>query len=405
MPEDVTPSQLRSAAEYLDSIRAGDDAATLRHHAQNEEPMDGGIWQQLQERYLNGPSAAIQIDNQDNVAEGAPEGEAPEGEAPEGEAPEGKAPEGDMTIPTTQSKRKRSSRWTCSAVVEEQCRRLRSRITAVDSRTARSEIFVDSWIVTPPPPDFRALGGEPNARWWYEQPIGVWAPEIVAPAYVSAPFCLTCERNDYVRVTGRWFDNSRGPMRVYGPFGCWWLDTMRYPCDRCHCSFRPTDPKSLSLLPPAVRGCFKVHMGSRFAADAALARVIEDTWSPMGTSPVLSMLQHWHMEAYYASCAEYWMTQHLARTGSSVTGAPAKDRAPTQNTGHVEKILVRGEAARQINKRHLDDTGGPSKRRKITIKTPVARLNSFGRSKVDLLKKINVLTVEPARSSCRSWCT
>ena len=60
-----------------------------------------------------------------------------------------------------------------------------------------------------------------------------------------------------------------------------------------------TNPGSVEQLPLPVRTAFDVWQGKKYSAEAPPAKMIEDTWSPMGTAQTVRVLEHFYAEKLF----------------------------------------------------------------------------------------------------------
>lgn len=187
-----------------------------------------------------------------------------------------------------------------------------------------------------------------------------------------------------------------GLHRVFGVFGSWWLDTCKFTCRRCGARFHATSADSVAQLPLHARLTFDVFMGKKYACDAALAKLIEDTWEPMGTSPTQLLLHHFYSENHYAAELKYYAVTVQRRAderadddASTPAGAAptAQSLALTGLDGAAAKAV---RIANELVRRRRDDDA----RRQRPQRTELKKLKSFGGEKVKDFARINVRCVE-----------
>ena len=172
-----------------------------------------------------------------------------------------------------------------------------------------SQIFRDGWKLEPPDPGWRTATSQasPTPQTFYHKKIGIWLPHVFFED-VPAPPCPTkdCMGKDCLVDVNSGREWPTGLHRVFGVFGSWWLDTCKFTCRRCGARFHATSADSVAQLPLHARLTFDVFMGKKYACDAALAKLIEDTWEPMGTSPTQLLLHHFYSENHYAAELKYY---------------------------------------------------------------------------------------------------
>ena len=156
----------------------------------------------------------------------------------------------------TPSARRPRRGWSVGPVNEAQVRKLRKQF----DRGGYGVPGFDgsSWMWRPPEPAFRTKR-QPPSEWYYLRPWGVWCPDILCPDDASAiPVCPNCETNLHVECQrAKW---AESPTRVLGQHYWWMLDTKRYPCRKCRCTFRATNPQSMKFAPADLKAIFGVSI-------------------------------------------------------------------------------------------------------------------------------------------------
>jgi hypothetical protein len=115
-------------------------------------------------------------------------------------------------------------------------------------------------------PCFSTSDRKVDVAQWYIKPMAVFLPDKIMPGFV--PYCPRCKRFDQVDVSkSRWVDC---PRVLYGFTSHRWLDTKRYPCKRCKCSFNGYNPDSIKLAGSRLVGVFPFHLTAKTAIDEDL---------------------------------------------------------------------------------------------------------------------------------------
>ena len=251
-----------------------------------------------------------------------------------------------------------------------------------------SQIFRDGWKLEPPDPGWRTATSQasPTPQTFYHKKIGIWLPHVFFED-VPAPPCPTkdCMGKDCLVDVNSGREWPTGLHRVFGVFGSWWLDTCKFTCRRCGARFHATSADSVAQLPLHARLTFDVFMGKKYACDAALAKLIEDTWEPMGTSPTQLLLHHFYSENHYAAELKYYAVTVQRRAderadddASTPAGAAptAQSLALTGLDGAAAKAV---RIANELVRRRRDDDA----RRQRPQRTELKKLKSFGGEKVN----------------------
>ena len=262
-----------------------------------------------------------------------------------------------------------------------------------------SQIFRDGWKLEPPDPGWRTATSQasPTPQTFYHKKIGIWLPHVFFED-VPAPPCPTkgCMGKDCLVDVNSGLEWPTGLHRVFGVYDSWWLDTCKFTCRRCGARFHATNADSVAQLPLPARLTFDVFMGKKYACDAALAKLIEDTWEPMGTSPTRLMLHHFYSEKHYAAELMYYAVT-LQRRDDDDALAPAPAPPTAQS---VALTGLDGAAANAVRIAHglVQRRRAADEARQRPQRTDLRELKSFGAEKVKDFARINVRCIDAAAS-------
>jgi hypothetical protein len=109
--------------------------------------------------------------------------------------------------------------------------------------------------------------GRLDVKEWYKREVASFVPHKICPGFI--PYCPNCKKNDSVNVLAcRWVNK---PRILFGTDDYRFLDTKRYPCQRCNGTFfNAYDKASMQKGGLLIQSAFPFYLTEKVAIDNQL---------------------------------------------------------------------------------------------------------------------------------------
>jgi len=194
-------------------------------------------------------------------------------------------------------------------------------------------LFVDWMDIRPMVRRYGPRVRAPNTATYCTRRVAMWVPDLL---FGEQPYCPDCAGNSAVSANKhpKWVRG--GPMRVFGRYSSYYLDTKHYHCAKCNIWFKATNPASVKLATMDIITGFRLFLSSRYAVDLELRHYIVQHFTRMPLAKMAKELEQAYYFSYYEQVGAYaaacmWAKRHdcEARPVSSTSSSPpSRARAP-----------------------------------------------------------------------------
>lgn len=230
-----------------------------------------------------------------------------------------------LQLPTGQPPKKKRTRhdrrWTRVGGDDTKDFVFKSRSKVDAGGSVASDFFSKGYKIEPDNPAYSNVGPHFSTKGFAVPTVGFWVPDVIWPSVCPRLPCPHCGKDISVKRK-KW---AGVPRYVLGMKKNWVLDTCWYHCGSCDKNFRGTHPDSVALMPDNVRANFNVILGPKYAADTDLSTYTLEHFSTVGTAGMVSRINRWHAEEYWATVLVYWATHStLKSAGIKLCPRPGK---------------------------------------------------------------------------------